>query len=71
MPPRDASAPIAFSEDIWVDRGRLLCFARSASGNPFCFDYSKGREPSVVWWNNIAWETIASSPEQFLTLVRE
>jgi hypothetical protein len=70
IPPRDASKPIDVSKDIWVDPGNLLCFARSTAGNPFCFDYSEGaNEPCVVWWNNIGWRKLATSPRRFLALV--
>ena len=67
--PADASTPIDLNRDVWADRGNLICFARSAGGNAFCFDYSETGEPAIVWWTNIGWEEIASNPAEFLELL--
>jgi hypothetical protein len=52
-----------------LDFSRILCFAVSEQGFPFCLDYRDPAEPpSVIFWDRACWRRIAPDFESFLDL---
>ena len=52
-----------------TDFSRIVCFAISGDGSPFCFDYREDiNEPSVIWWDDVYWRQVAPNFESFLAL---
>ena len=54
-----------------VDFSRILCFASSSEGEPFCLDFrDDALHPSVICWDGdaLSWRRIAPDVETFLRL---
>ena len=54
-----------------VDFGRILCFASSSDGEPFCLDFrDDSLHPSVICWDGdaLSWRRIAPDVESFLRM---
>ncbi len=48
---------------------KVVCFAISGDGSPFCFDYRESNDiPSVIWWDDVYWRQIAPNFKSFLSL---
>jgi len=53
-----------------TDFTKIVCFAYSGDGSPFCLDYRESNEtPSVIWWDNIYWRKVSPSIKEFLSLI--
>jgi hypothetical protein len=51
------------------DFSKIVCFAISGDGSPFCFDYRQSaKNPSVIWWDDVYWRRIAPDFRSFLAL---
>ena len=51
------------------DFSKIVCFAISGDGSPFCFDYREDiNEPSVIWWDDMYWRRLAPNFGSFLSL---
>ncbi|HEY1108098.1 MAG TPA: SMI1/KNR4 family protein [Opitutaceae bacterium] len=51
------------------DFSRIVCFAISGDGAPFCLDYRESLEqPAVIWWDDIYWRKIAPDFAAFVGL---
>lgn len=66
LPDEFASAP-GFIPYI-TDFDRVLTFAMSGDGAPYCFDYRESADPSIIWWDDAYWRRIAPSFSPFLSL---
>ena len=52
-----------------VDFEKILVFAISSDGAPFCFDFRESEvEPSVIWWDDIYWRLLAPNFAAFVSL---
>jgi hypothetical protein len=52
-----------------TDFSKIVCFAYSGDGSPFCFDYRENiNEPSVIWWDDVYWRRISPNWESFISL---
>jgi hypothetical protein len=51
------------------DFSRILTFAISGDGAPFCFDYREDdRQPSIIWWDDAYWRCVSPDFTKFLSL---
>lgn len=57
-----------FIPDI-VDFSKIVCFGTSSDGSPFCFDFRKCSEPSVIWWDDTYWRRVAPDFASFIQLI--
>ena len=52
-----------------VDFSRIICFATSGDGAPFCLDYREsGSIPRVLWWDDCYWRVVSPDFDAFLAL---
>ena len=52
-----------------TDFGRILTFAISGDGAPYCFDYRANADlPSIIWWDDAYWRCVAPDFVTFLDL---
>ena len=48
---------------------RIMAFAISGDGAPFCFDFRENEVcPSVIWWDDVYWRRIAPDFDSFCLL---
>ena len=63
----DLAGPGAILDIINFER--IVCFAISGDGSPFCLDYREDpSDPSVIWWDDTYWRKLAPNFEAFLEL---
>ena len=52
-----------------IDFSRILSFAISGGGEPFCFDYRKSLgNPFVIFWDDVYWRRVSPDFTAFLKL---
>lgn len=57
-----------FIEDI-TDFSKIVAFAISSDGSPFCFDFRTSEEtPTIIWWDDCYWRTVSPNFEEFVKL---
>ncbi len=51
------------------DFTKIVRFANSSDGAPFCFDFRDDPEaPSVIWWDDAYWRRVAPDFNSFINL---
>ena len=54
-----------------VDFSKIVNFAISGDGAPFCFDFRDDLyAPSIIWWDDTYWRIIAPTYSEFINLFR-
>lgn len=52
-----------------TDFTKIVHFANSADGAPFCFDFREREDaPNVIWWDDANWRRVAPDFDTFINL---